>query len=210
MIPAGLATLYSSWRTAYEPRYQFLDTMNYYNSLSSKIDTALGRGLIYDEATDEFREPTKEEKSAAGMDLLAFYRGVDAAERLTFKVRLFNQENGSPIGDTVEYTPIGIYEADSDYTLRLYIGAAEADAYWQTQRILLSYLFETSTNYVAPEGAIYENAFVVYDNTNNALTDALTKLYTDRGVYDENDVSYALSSTMAQNFNLVDSMVSNQ
>ena len=208
MIPSGLDTLYEEWRTAYEPRYQIEAKREYYNTLSSLVDVAIGNGLIYDEETDGFREPTAEERSEAGTAMLEFYRTLGAEDRITFKFRLYNPENGSAFGDTYEYTPIGVYDDTDGYGLRLYIPAADADAYWQAQMVLRAYVWESTTRYEAPADAIYENAFIIYDNTNTAMVDALTKLYVERDVYDDNDVSYVLSSSLAENFGMVDSMVS--
>ena len=205
-VPSGFETVYAEWRTVYAPRYDYEQERSHYDDIRSYADV-LGHGMMYDEETGESREPTAEERDAFRRELFAFHESLPANEKLTFKVKLLNRESSSSFGETIEYTPIGVYDS-MDWGLRLYIPKEEADAYWQLQRVLLSWSSEFTTRYVEEDGAVYENAFIVYDNNNGALTDALTKLYVDRGVYDENDVSYVLSSAMAQNFDFVDSMVS--
>ena len=203
----GLDDLYARWHAAYKPQYLFDMELSRYNEVSSKIEILLGYGSVYDEETEEYRNPTDAERDAFRNEVLTFYNTLPASEKVTFKVKLFNRENQSAFGETLEYTPIGVYDSD-DWGVRLYIPAAEADAYWQSQKVLIPYSFESTTRYVEAADAVYSSAFIVYDNTNPALTDALTTLYMEREDYDENDVSYVLTSALASTFGMVDSMVS--
>ena len=205
--PASLTALYDEWRAAYAPSYEYRKACEFYNSIAVKVDMLLGYGMMYDEETGEYRDPTDEELEDFREELFAFHEELPAEEKLTFKVKLLNRENMSSFGETIEYTPIGVYKSE-DWGLRLYIPKAEADSYWQLQRVLLSWSNETTTRYVEEDDAVYESAFIVYDSNNAALTEALTKLYMDREVFDENDVNYTLSSALASTFGMVDSMVS--
>ena len=203
----GLDTLYAKWHAAYKPRYLFEQNVERYDSISNKLDVLLGYGSVYDEETNEYREATDAERVAFRNEVFAFHNALPATEKITYKVKLFNRENQSAFGETLEYTPIGVFDSD-DWGTRLYIPAAEADAYWQSQKVLIPYSYESTTRYVEAPDAVYSSAFIVYDNTNSALTDALTKLYMEREDYDENDVSYVLTSALADTFGMVDSMVS--
>ena len=203
----GLDALYAQWHEAYKPQYLFDRQLAVYGEVATKADLLLGYGQIYEEDADKYRDPTVAERESFRNELFAFYNTLDASEKITYKVKLFNRENQSAFGETMVYTPIGVYEAD-DWGVRLYIPAAEAEAYWQSQRVLIPYSFETTTRYVEAADAVYSSAFILYDNTDAAQTEALTALYMAREEYDENDASYVLSCTLASTFGMVDSMVS--
>ena len=109
------------------------------------------------------------------------------------------------IGEPAEYTVIGVWYDGWNKSEKVLLADAEASRLWEVQRESAKYYSEYYTNYVEPEGAIYETIYVPYDHS-DVQTNQLWDIYVTPE-YDENDCVYTVTGELIYNLQTVDVIV---
>lgn len=203
--PESLRTAYGAWKGAFA---EVAPTVAKLASLLRIYDIcdALRMGRIYDEEQGQYHGLTEAEKKALAAELAALYAGMRAELPITVSFKLYDGNGGMAYGETETYTVVGMFE-DDEYSTRLLLPDAAATALWQDQMAKVAYYVDTESRYVQATDAIYAAAYFAYDHS-EAMTDYLTALYEERGIYDDSDSNYVITSGLAATFEMVDSMVS--
>ncbi len=186
-----LAAIYEDFKKDYA-EYRF------YENLSEIIM----RGEIYDYAAEEWRPITSEEKTLAVKAVKEIV--AEANETYYFKCKLFNKQNQTTLGNEQTFEIVGFY-IDNSYDQRAYLTDEKAAELWDEQKTSLEWYSEETTAYVRDKNAVYVSIFLPYDKS-NAATDQFMKLYEDKKFV--NDTRIRLQSTLFENFENVDDMIS--
>lgn len=152
----------------------------------------------------EFHEFTEEEEEKKSKELLTAIQKDGKA--LTLAVKLFNDWDGLPIGETKEFTVVGIWNTtkNRDYEKILFTDKI-AKGFWENQKENMTFYSEYSTDYIVPENAIYGSIFLPYDHSDEQ-TEMLWDIYQNQE-YGEDGSKSILTSTLISNLEMVDSMI---
>ncbi len=126
---------------------------------------ALARGSRWVETGDGKGEEvplTDGEKDAYRKQIAESAKNLPA---LTLSLKLFNTASQSTLGDERTYTVIGYYDAGNEYSESVILSDAQRNVLWNEQKNYTEYYEELTTDYVEPAGAIYDYAFLPYDQS---------------------------------------------
>ena len=151
----------------------------------------------------EFREYTEAERKNYLNQLITLVK--EKGSPLTLGLRMYDENEGLAIGGTYEYTIVGVWDSNTYRGSAILLEDKTAEELWSTQKASLDYFFEYITNYVEPEGTIYETIFVPYDHSDKQ-TNMLWDIYANQK-YDDNDSKSTLTSMLISNLELVDMIV---
>lgn len=194
---------YAEWRTAYAARAARQAEIERLVQLSSDMSSLL-MGERYDEEEGIWLRLTAAEREALEAKAVAYYR--EAGLAMTVSAKLFDNDTYAPYGDFHTYRIVGYFDSD-DYDIRLLLADGVADAFWQEQTAKMPYHYVSESAYQPSEDEIYTDAYFAYDRTAD-MTEYLATLYENRESYDETDTNLVITSGLAENFQMVDSMIS--
>lgn len=125
----------------------------------------------------------------------------------TLNLKLWSQRDGSAIGELREYTIVGLgrFPGEEYRRDRIVLSDGDMQVLWDEQRLNIEYYRETSTNYKAPEQALYSMVYLPLEGDVQQM-DALWELYNTEE-FDENGTRWRLTSLYVDNLRMVDSMV---
>lgn len=152
----------------------------------------------------EFHEFTEEEANQKNNELISAIQ--KEGKSLTLAVKLFNEWDGVPIGEVKEFMVAGVWNTTkSDDRVKILFTNAVAEGFWKNQKENMSYYSEYSTDYVAPENAIYGSIFLPYDHSDEQ-TEMLWDIYQNQE-YGEDGSKGVLTSTLISNLEMVDTVI---
>lgn len=125
---------------------------------------------------------------------------------LTLATKLYDSYNGMPTGAVREFKIVGIWDVNRDYAgMRMLFSDEKAEELWSIQKQSLQYYSEYETNYVEPEGAIYDTLFVPYDHSDE-VTNLLWSIYENKE-FAADDSRTTLTTALISTLEMVDMMV---
>ena len=152
----------------------------------------------------EFQAFTDKELQKKQSELIDALKKED--KKLTLAFKLYNDFDMLPIGETEEFTIVGVWnntqKASSDNIL---FDDKVAAGLWEKQKAGMEYYSEYKTEYVMPEDVVYGVVFLPYD-CSAEQTDNLWKIFSNKE-YDADDTQLVLTSNLTRNLESVDSMV---
>ena len=151
----------------------------------------------------EFRAFTEAETQEYFDKLISLVK--EDGKQLTLAMKLFDNNEAVTIGAQQEYTIIGLWDGGAFGGQKILFSDKVAKDLWETHKVNLDYYSEYITDYVEPEGAIYETLFLPYDHSDEQ-TNKLWDIYENKK-YDENDSRSTLTSALINNLEMVDMMV---
>ena len=151
----------------------------------------------------EFRAFTEAETQEYFDKLISLVK--EDSKQLTLAMKLFDDSEAVTIGAEQEYTIIGLWDGGTLGGQKILLSDKAAKDLWETHKVNLDYYSEYITDYVEPEGAIYETLFLPYDHSDEQ-TNQLWDIYENKK-YDENDSRSTLTSALISNLEMVDMMV---
>ena len=152
----------------------------------------------------EFIAFTEDEQLAKTKELVDAIKAD--GQSLTLVCRLFDDSNATTIGETKEFSIVGIWdERSANDSYRALFNDKVATDLWATQKSNMDYYSEYKTDYVKPVDGIYGTLFIPYDHS-DAQTNELWNIYENKN-YDENATRISLTSRLVSNLEMVDMMV---
>ena len=152
----------------------------------------------------EFKEFTKEEKEQKHSELLTALQ--KESKPLTLATRMYDDSQGSLIGEVKEYTVVGVWNSEKSRDgEKVFFTEAVSKALWDEQKKISGYYSEYTTNYVEPENAIYGTLFLPYDHSDEQ-TQRLWDIY-QQDEYGADSSKAVLTSSLISNLEMVDGMI---
>ena len=152
----------------------------------------------------EFKEFTEEETVQKYNALLSALQ--KEKKPLTLAVRLFNDWDGLSVGDTKEFTIVGVWNSEKmQDTEKIFFTQEVVNAIWEEQKQLVGSYSEYTTKYVEPENIVYGILFLPYDHSEEQ-TQMLWDIY-KKDAYSEDGSKVSLTSTLISNLEMVDSTI---
>ncbi len=152
----------------------------------------------------EFKEFTTEEIAQKHSVLVALLQ--KETKPLTLATRLYSDWDGVSVGDTKEFTIVGVWNTEKaqDSEKIFFLNAVAADI-WETQKESIGSYMEYFTKYVEPENVVYGTLFLPYDHSFEQ-TEMLWDIY-QQDEYGEDGSKAVLTSTLISNLEMVDSTI---
>lgn len=152
----------------------------------------------------EFKEFTEQEKLEKYNSLLTILQ--KEKKPLTLAVRLFNDWDGLSVGETKEFTIVGVWNSDKmQDTEKIFFTDEVVKVTWEEQKTLVGSYSEYTTKYVEPETAAYGTLFLPYDHSEEQ-TQMLWGIYQE-DEYEADGSKSVLTSTLISNLEMVDSTI---
>lgn len=152
----------------------------------------------------EFKEFTEEEKIQKYNTLLTTLQ--KEKKPLTLAVRLFNDWDGLSVGETKEFTIVGVLNSDKTQdTEKIFFTQGTVNTIWEEQKTLVGSYSEYTTNFVEPDNVVYGMLFLPYDHSVEQ-TEMLWDIY-KQDEYSADGSKVALTSTLISNLEMVDSTI---
>ncbi len=208
---AKLYALYQSYLdTGLKAKYDLYEI--YYSALK-KVET-LHNGWEY--VTDEFGggqdiKLTAQRRKEIADELIAAMQRDNVS--LQVSIKLYNQEQGSVAGAEHVFDIVGAVDLYSNGTLYsdsyLYLNDNQVNTLWDMQKEFFNSwgYSDYTTNYVPDENEIFDTVFLPYDHS-KGVTNLLHSIYKNKSVLDERDTRVTIESSLVENLEMIDSMIS--
>ena len=152
----------------------------------------------------EFKEFTEEETVQKYNTLLTTLQKEKT--QLVLAVRLFNDWDGLSVGETKEFTIVGVWNTQkSQDTEKIFFTDEIVNTIWEEQKVLVGSYSEYTTKYVEPDNVVYGTLFLPYDHSEEQ-TELLWNIY-QQDEYSEDGSKGVLTSTLISNLEMVDSTI---
>ncbi len=152
----------------------------------------------------EFKAFTEEEKVQKYNTLLTALQ--KEKKKLTLAVRLFNDWDGVSVGETKEFTIVGVWNSEKTQdTEKIFFTQDAEKAIWEEQKTLVGSYSEYTTKYVEPENVVYGMLFLPYDHSVEQ-TEMLWDIY-QQDEYGADGSKGVLTSTLISNLEMVDTTI---
>ena len=149
----------------------------------------------------EFKEFTKEEKTQKHNELITALQ--KESKPLTLAVKLFNDWDAVPIGDTKEFTIVGVWNSNkAQDTEKIFFDNKVSEGFWEIQKEKTGAFTEYVIEYAEPENAVYGTLFLPYDHSDEQ-TQMLWDVY-QQDAYEEDGSKAVLTNTLISNLEMVD------
>lgn len=152
----------------------------------------------------EFKEFTKEEMNQKYTALLSALQ--KESQPLTLALRMFDDYDGIAVGETKEFTIVGVWNTDrANDAEKILLADTASQKLWEEQKEELGFYSEIKTNYVQPENAVYGTLILPYDHSAEQ-TNLLWDIY-QKDEFGADSTKDVLTSSLISNLEMVDSMI---
>ena len=152
----------------------------------------------------EFKEFTEEEVAQKYNSLLTALQ--KERKPLTLAVKLFDDWDYLPVGETKEFTIVGVWNSDkSQDSEKIFFTDKVSEGFWESQKELVGSYSEYITKFVEPENVVYGTLFLPYDHSQEQ-TQMLWDIY-QKDAYGKDGSKTVLTSTLISNLEIVDSTI---
>lgn len=154
---------------------------------------------------DKFVKFTNQEIKEKLNNLINVYK--QEGRELKIGVKLFNENNGTTIGEVYEFIVVGVWDDEFGENMqsRVLFSDKIATELWDVQKTNLEYYTISTTKY-ENINSIYETIYLPFDHSEEKI-ETFWNIYDDNQ-YKDDDSKTILTSYMMENLQMVDSFIS--
>ena len=200
--------IYQEWKVAVQSLLELYKKYDFYTQFHKLIESLSRNGEYVTIDGNTFLIPYEpEERAVLVKEFLKFLKQEDFNKQL--KIKLCEANSETAYGDVEIYDIVGVYglyEWESGISSTFVFSETESARLLGIQKANVSYYEEITAQYKTNDSEIYDALFLTYDHS-DSTTKAFVDIWKNTMNYNESGVRFSLSSSLVDEFDLVNDMV---